>query len=387
MFNNKSVTALIAAAGSGSRMKSDIPKQFLKIDNLPILIKTLDKFEKNIYVDDIIIVTRECDIQSVINLTKEYGITKLKAVVAGGDTRQASIINGLDNVTCDIVLIHDGARPFVTDTQITEVIKAVDNSKAATLGIPVTDTIKKANSNIITDTIDRSDLYSIQTPQGFDTELIKSAHKRAFEQGLTVTDDCSVVEAMNYPIKIVQGSPTNIKITTPDDLIIAGGITKTEEKKMRIGMGYDVHRLTADRKLILGGVDIPYELGLLGHSDADVLIHAIMDAMLGSVALGDIGKHFPDTDEKWRGADSRALLREVNNLLLEKHAKVINIDATVIAQKPKLEGYIQQMIKNIAEDLGLPIDCISIKATTTEKLGFCGRGEGIAAEAVCCVEY
>ena len=387
MFNNKSITALIAAAGSGSRMKSDIPKQFLKVDNLPILIKTLDKFEKNIYVDDIIIVTRECDIQNVINLTKEYSITKLKAVVAGGDTRQASIINGLDNVTCDIVLIHDGARPFVTDSQITEIIKAVDNSKAAALGIPVTDTIKKADGNTITDTIDRSDLYSIQTPQGFDTELIKSAHKRALELGLTVTDDCSVVEAMNCPIKIVQGSPTNIKITTPDDLIIAGGITKTEEKKMRIGMGYDVHRLTADRKLILGGVDIPYELGLLGHSDADVLIHAIMDAMLGSVALGDIGKHFPDTDEKWRGADSRALLRAVNNLLLEKHAKVINIDATVIAQKPKLAGYIPQMIENIAEDLGLPIDCISIKATTTEKLGFCGRGEGIAAEAVCCVEY
>ncbi len=387
MFNNKSITALIAAAGSGSRMKSDIPKQFLKVDNLPILIKTLDKFEKNIYVDDIIIVTRECDIQNVINLTKEYSITKLKAVVAGGDTRQASIINGLDNVTCDIVLIHDGARPFVTDSQITEIIKAVDNSKAAALGIPVTDTIKKADGNTITDTIDRSDLYSIQTPQGFDTELIKSAHKRALELGLTVTDDCSVVEAMNCPIKIVQGSPTNIKITTPDDLVIAGGITKTEEKKMRIGMGYDVHRLTADRKLILGGVDIPYELGLLGHSDADVLIHAIMDAMLGSVALGDIGKHFPDTDEKWRGADSRALLRAVNNLLLEKHAKVINIDATVIAQKPKLAGYIPQMIENIAEDLGLPIDCISIKATTTEKLGFCGRGEGIAAEAVCCVEY
>ncbi len=387
MFNNKSITALIAAAGSGSRMKSDIPKQFLKIDNVPILIKTLDRFEKNIYVDDIIIVTRECDIQNVIKLTKEYNITKLKAVVAGGDTRQASIINGLDNVTCDIVLIHDGARPFVTDRQITEVIKAVADSKAAALGIPVTDTIKKADGNTITDTIDRSDLYSIQTPQGFDTELIKSAHKRALELGLTVTDDCSVVEAMNYPIQIVQGSPTNIKITTPDDLIIAGGITKTEENKMRIGMGYDVHRLTADRKLILGGVDIPYELGLLGHSDADVLIHAIMDAMLGSVALGDIGKHFPDTDEKWKGADSRALLRAVNNLLLEKHAKVINIDATVIAQKPKLAGYIPQMIENIAEDLCLPIDCISIKATTTEKLGFCGRGEGIAAEAVCCVEY
>ena len=387
MFNNKSVTALIAAAGSGTRMKFYTPKQFLEINNTPILANTLGKFEKNIYVDYILIVTRECDIQNVILLAEKYNITKLKSVIAGGDTRQHSIMNGLDCTESDIVLIHDGARPFVTDSQISEVIKAVSESKAAALGIPVTDTLKKSADGTVISTVDRSNLYSIQTPQGFETELIKTAHKRAFELGLEVTDDCSVAEAMNFPIKIVEGSPTNIKITTPDDLIIANGIIgKTEVKKMRIGMGYDVHRLTPDRKLILGGVEIPYDLGLLGHSDADVLIHAIMDAMLGSVALGDIGKHFPDTDNKWKDANSRMLLREVKHLLDGKRAKVLNIDATIIAQQPKLLNHIPQMIKNIAKDIGLPEDCVSIKATTTEKLGFCGRGEGIAAEAVCCVE-
>lgn len=387
MFNNKTVTALIAAAGSGTRMNSDIPKQFLKIKGIPVLARTLAKFEKNKYVDHIVIITRSTDAEYVSELAEEFSIHKLKAIVVGGDTRQKSIMNGLEHIESDIVLIHDAARPFVTDAQITDVIKEVDISKAAALGVPVTDTLKKADDGIIRSTIDRSNLYCIQTPQGFVTELIKKAHTEAFDSGIKVTDDCSVAEAAGIDIKIIDGSHTNIKITTHDDMLLADKLAdETEGNKMRIGMGYDVHRLVPNRKLVLGGVEIPYDLGLLGHSDADVLIHAIMDALLGSAALGDIGRHFPDTDDKWKGADSRLLLCEVKKMLDAKNIRIINIDATVIAQRPKLSAYIRQMIKNVAQDLDLPEGSVNIKATTTEKLGFCGRGEGIAAEAVCCVE-
>lgn len=386
-MKENSVSVLIAAAGCGSRMKSAVPKQFLTVANIPILALTLIVFEQNRDIDEIVVVTRASDISLVTELAKEYKISKLTHIIEGGKTRQESVTNGLKAVSGEYVLIHDGARPFVTDIQISEVISAARNFGAAALGIPVTDTLKYAEDDFVCSTHDRSKLYSIQTPQAFKTREILKAHETALKNNIAVTDDCSVFEAIGRKIKIVSGSSLNIKITTPEDLILAEAIiNKTEAYKMRIGMGYDVHKLVKDRKLILGGVEVPYELGLLGHSDADVLLHAISDAMLGAMSLGDIGKHFPDTDDKWKGADSRKLLIAVNELLQKKGAAVSNIDATVIAQKPKLAEYIPLMIKNISEDLNIPEDSISIKATTTEKLGFCGRSEGIAAEAVCCVE-
>lgn len=382
-----SATVLIAAAGSGTRMKSEIPKQFLSVGNAPILAHTLMAFENNSDTDEIVVVTRACDIDRVRKLGEEYNITKLTHIAEGGETRQDSIINGLRSVSGEYVLIHDGARPFVTDEQISAIVSAVREYGAASLGIPVTDTVKYTENKYVCSTVDREKLYLIQTPQAFKTREILEAHECAEADAVSVTDDCSVFEAMGKKVKIVQGSPMNIKITTRDDLILADAILKKgETRKMRVGMGYDVHRLTENRKLILGGVEIPYELGLLGHSDADVLLHAISDAMLGAVSLGDIGKHFPDTDERWKGADSRKLLTAVGEMLSEKGAVISNIDATVIAQRPKLAEYIPLMIKNISEDLNIPQENISIKATTTEKLGFCGRGEGIAAEAICCVE-
>ena len=386
MMNDLKITALIAAGGSGSRMGANVPKQFINIKNKPILIHTITVFDLCPDIDDIVIISREDDIDYIKELTQKYNIKKVSDIVTGGETRQKSIINGLNKVTGDIVLIHDGARPFVTHTQIKTLIDEIKVFSAVSLGIPVTDTLKLSKDSTIVKTVDRENLYGIQTPQGFKTDLIKKAHKYALENSLSVTDDCSVCEAMGIDVKIVTGSPLNIKITTPDDLILAEGILNMEEKSMRVGMGYDVHKLVEDRKLILGGIEIPYELGLLGHSDADVLLHAIMDALLGAAALGDIGKHFPDTDDKWKGADSKDLLAAVYNLITEKGAKIINIDATVIAQRPKLATYIPEMVKTVAGILNLDIDAVNIKATTTEKLGFCGRGEGIAAEAICSIE-
>ncbi len=385
-MKNFKTTALIAAAGCGSRMGAIIPKQFININNKPILIHTLTVFDTCSDIDDIVIISRADDNDYIKDLIEKHNIKKVSNIVAGGETRQQSVINGLNSVESDIVLIHDGARPFITHKQINELINTANIHSAAALGIPVTDTLKLSENGSIAKTVDRDKLYGIQTPQVFKTELIKKAHLYALENNISVTDDCSVCEAMGIEVKIIEGSPLNIKITTPDDLILAEGILNRGRKDMRVGMGYDVHKLVENRKLILGGIEVPYELGLLGHSDADVLLHAIMDALLGAAALGDIGRHFPDTDDKWKGADSKDLLAAVYNLITEKGARIINVDATVIAQKPKLASYIPQMVETVAKILNLPTDAVNIKATTTEKLGFCGRGEGIAAEAICSIE-
>ncbi len=379
--------AIIAAAGSGSRMKSDTSKQFIELNGIPVLIRTLLAFDRADKIDGVIIVTRKNDINAVKDMVKAYNIKKVLTVAVGGDTRQESVSNALALTDSEYVLIHDGARPFITPEQINSVVLALSENDAAALGKPITDTLKIAENGFISGTQERSALYGIQTPQGFKTTVIKAAHKAAKENGLSVTDDCALCESMGIKIKIIEGSSSNIKITTPDDLPLACGILNSlEVSNMRIGSGYDVHRLVQGRPLIMGGVNIPFELGLLGHSDADVLIHAIMDAMLGAAALGDIGKHFPDTDDKWKGADSMKLLDAVNNLLKANGYSVHNIDATIIAQKPKMADFIPQMRENVAAVLKISTDFINIKATTTEKLGFCGRGEGIAAEAVCTIK-
>lgn len=385
-------TAVIAAGGCGKRMNSDIPKQFMTLDGKPIIQHTLEVFERCPDIYDIVVVCPPSDITRINELAYYANINKLFAVVPGGETRQASVRNGLESAYGDTVLIHDAVRPFVTVEQIQQVIKATKEYGAAALCRPITDTIKKIEDNRITQTIERSILGAVQTPQGFRTDIIRDAHNAAYERGILATDDCALCEMNGIKIHPVWGDNLNIKITTPDDLILAEGILSSRREKMatlpcvpRTGFGYDVHRFDENRLLVLGGVKIPYELGLLGHSDADVLLHAIMDAMLGAAALGDIGTHFPDTDARWKGVSSVRLLSIVGNILAKNGYSVVNIDSTVIAQQPKLKPYISDMQKNISETLGIPQDRIGIKATTTEKLGFCGRGEGIAAEAVCTV--
>lgn len=300
-------------------------------------------------------------------------------VVDGGETRADSVRNGLAAAEGALVAIHDAARPFVSRAVITAVLEAAARTGAAAPAVPVKDTIKVAQGGRVVSTPDRAMLYAVQTPQCFSREKYRQALACVTgEQARQVTDDCSLFELAGMPVELTAGDYGNYKITTPDDL--------KKEKTMRIGHGYDVHRLVEDRKLILGGVEIPYEKGLLGHSDADVLLHAVMDAVLGAAALGDIGRHFPDTDPAYRGADSLALTRAVAALIREHGYTVGNIDATILCQKPKLAPYIEEMRRNIAAAFGVAADAVSVKATTEEHLGFTGEGLGIAAHAVALLE-
>lgn len=374
MYKNKKIAVIIAAAGSGKRMGSGIPKQFLEIEGNPVLVKTALAFSQNQYVDGFFVVTGEDFIAKSKDLLKD--IDKFKGVVVGGKERQDSVYNGLKMLPEDIdyVLVHDAARPFVTQDIIDVVVEKTVEKEAAVAAVRVKDTIKTIKENgTFKSTLTRNELRSIQTPQGFEKKLLLRAYKKAFNENYYGTDDAVLVEKTGACVYAVDGEYSNIKITTKEDMPM----------ECRIGTGYDVHRFVENRKLILGGVEIPYDLGLLGHSDADVLTHAVMDALLGAACLGDIGKHFPDTDEKYKGISSMKLLENVAMLLKSQCYSIGNIDATIIAQEPKLSNFIGDMKINIAETLKISHNKVNIKATTTEKLGFTGRKEGIASEAVC----
>ena len=370
---------IIAAAGIGTRLGASVPKQYLKIGGEPIILKTLRAFENMEEIDHIFVVAGSEYMDYCDKLAKENNINKIKSIVAGGAQRQDSVYNALMEVNRKCpgaanVLIHDGARPFVDSRTIRNVIKAADKTGAAVACVAMKDSIRRTEGRE-SRSVDRNDYFSVQTPQGFSRAILTDAYEKAMADGFYGTDDASLAERAGYRVEITDGDYRNIKITTKEDLPMEN----------RVGTGFDVHKLTEGRALILGGTEIPYEKGLDGHSDADVLVHAIMDALLGAAALGDIGKHFPDTDERYRGISSLVLISEVNKLLSENFYSIGNIDATLIAQKPKISPYIEEMKENISNVLKLEKSRINIKGTTTEKLGFTGRGEGIAAEAVCSI--
>jgi len=379
-------SAVIVAAGSSTRMGKPISKQLIKINGTQVILHTLRAFQQAESISEIIVVCRKEDMPAIQKLAKDNNITKAVAFTQGGCTRQQSVKNGAALANGDYIAIHDGARPLITPHDINKVTADAERYGAAALGVFVKDTIKVVDENgFIQSTPDRSRLISIYTPQVFETSIYKQAIKKAEADGKDYTDDCQLVESLGERIYVTQGNATNIKLTTPEDITIAEGFLK-RRLKMRIGHGYDVHKLAENRKLIIGGVDIPYEKGLLGHSDADVLTHAIMDALLGAAALGDIGKLFPDNDPAYKGADSIMLLRQVCRVLADKGYSIGNIDSTVIAQQPKLKPYIEQMRTAIANACGVEPERISVKATTEEQLGFTGSGEGISAHAVCIIE-
>jgi len=387
LYEGKWVSAIIAAAGQGKRMNLPINKQYLLLGGKPVLAHTLETFQRCLFIDEMIVVVQaEERSYCMENIVQHYGFDKVAAVIPGGAERQESVYKGLKAVDerCDIIIVHDGARPFVKIQDIESSIRQAIAHGAVGIGVPVKDTIKIVDEQkIIIDTPQRSKLWAIQTPQTFSYSLLLEAHEKAREEGFTGTDDTVLVERIGHPVRICMGSDENIKITTPADVHIAESIMKKRKgADMRVGLGYDVHRLVEGRALIIGGVHIPYEKGLLGHSDADVLLHAIKDAMLGAAGLGDIGKHFPDRDERYKGISSIKLLIEVKNMLRQKGYSVNNIDATIIAQAPRMAPYIDEMKKNIAHALSISIDRLNIKATTTEGLGFAGMGQGIAAQAV-----
>ncbi len=376
--------AIILAGGSGSRMGAGQNKVLMDLCGEKVLMRSIRAFEG--LVHGIVIAARAQDMEEISHLLvdSDRNIT----LVTGGNTRQASVWNALCALPahCDKVLIHDGARCLVDRETILRCMSAAADCGTGIAAIPVVDTIKQINADdTVCATPDRNSLRAVQTPQAFDVSLIRRAHVSAIEQGFIGTDDASLVERIGVPVRLTLGDRKNIKLTTPEDIRMAEAFLTDRFPSFRVGQGYDVHRLVEGRDLILCGVKVPHTLGLLGHSDADVALHALMDAMLGAMALGDIGKHFPDTDARYKGISSMLLLKHVCNLLDEKDARVTNCDVTIAAQKPKLLPYIDQMRKNVADMLSLSIDCVNVKATTTEHLGFEGREEGISARAICIV--
>ena len=370
-----SVTAVIVAAGASRRMGFD-KLSFRLPGGSTVLQASCAVFAAHDAVTELVLVAGQnfADCQAIADVCP-----KPCTVVQGGATRADSVKNGLVAAHGELVAIHDAARPFVSDALITNALQAAAENGAAAPAVPVKDTIKIAKDSRVVSTPERSTLFAVQTPQCFRTALYRQALDAVdATTAALVTDDCSLFELAGLPVTLTEGDYANLKITTPEDL--------QKEKTMRIGHGYDVHRLVEGRKLILGGVEIPYVKGLLGHSDADVLLHAVMDAVLGAAALGDIGKHFPDTDPAYKGADSLALTREVAAILTRHGYKLGNIDATLLCQAPKLAPHIPAMRQNIADAFGVDISAVSVKATTEEHLGFTGEGLGIAAHAVALIE-
>lgn len=359
------VVALIAAGGSSRRMGTN--KLLIKLGSEYVIEKTLKVFDRCDRVDEIILVTDDETLRGIA----EKAVKKPLHFAKAGDERQYSVGNGLEYVKDeDIVLIHDGARPFVTEDIIGRCIDSAVKYGSGVAAVPVHDSLKRADKDMaVSETVDRKDMYAMQTPQGFKGKLIKNAHK----QPALGTDDAYLVEAMGEKVRLVMGGISNIKLTTPEDI---------PKMSYRVGHGYDVHKLIEGRNLILCGIKVPYEYGLDGHSDADVAVHALMDAMLGAVGGYDIGRLFPDNDDSFKGISSMVLLKKVSEYIKEKGYELINCDITIIAQKPKLLPYINDMRANLAEGLGADCDNVNVKATTTEHLGFEGRGEGISAMAV-----
>lgn len=381
------VYCIVPAAGSGTRMgKTGFPtKQYLLLGGIPVLVRTLRTLQQSNLIDEMIVAVRPEDVDYARGLFEDYGLAGIK-VIAGGETRSHTVKGALAEIQGDpgdLVAIHDGARPLLTRQALARVLEAARIHDAAALGVAVWDTVKRVDeAGFVTGTLPRTQLRLIQTPQVFTLDLLR----RAYRQDLTgATDDCALVERLGVPVKLVEGERTNLKITTPEDLKMAEMYLKGTQPPLRIGHGYDVHRLEPGRKLILGGVEIPHHLGLLGHSDADCLVHALMDALLGAVALGDIGQHFPAGDPAYAGIDSLVLLRQVGDLLRDRGYVIYNLDATVVAQRPRLAPYREKMRENIARTLDIPVEQVHVKATTTEGLGPVGEEKCIEAHAVALV--
>lgn len=385
------VGAIIVAAGNSSRMNG-INKLLADIDGICVLGRTLINFEECSEIDYIIVVTRNDMLEKVKEIVDEYGIKKVINVVPGGVTRQKSVKNGISVCPNDteVIAIHDGARPFADRRLIENVIINCKLYGATVPGVKVKDTVKVIENDFVKNTPDRDSLFNIQTPQAFDFELYKVALNSAENDNVSFSDDSQLFEYAGKKVFLTEGNYRNIKITTAEDIEIAGNFARCikRENKMtiKVGHGYDVHKLADNRKLILGGVEIPYERGLLGHSDADVLVHSIMDAILGAMGKGDIGRLFPDSDDSYKDISSLYLLEQVVKLMDDENYSVGNIDCTIIAQKPKLSKFATQMSQNIARICKISEENVNIKATTEEGLGFTGTGEGIAVHSVCLLE-
>jgi 2-C-methyl-D-erythritol 4-phosphate cytidylyltransferase / 2-C-methyl-D-erythritol 2,4-cyclodiphosphate synthase len=381
------VAAIIAAGGRGARLGADRPKQFLEIDGRTILEMSVAALASSNRIQEIVVAMPAEHVDSASKAFKRSFDQPL-TFVTGGARRQDSVANAFAKSSrdADVIVIHDAARPFVTAEVIARAIDGALAHGAAVAAVAARDTVKQAGepgpdgSRLVRATIPRDSVFLAQTPQAFRREVLA----RALAEGgdIDVTDEAMLVERLGVPVHVVEGDPRNIKITTAHDLAAAKAAALQTSMTMRIGNGYDLHRLVAGRTLILAGVTIPFELGLDGHSDADIVCHAVTDAILGAAGAGDIGRLFPDTDPKWKGADSIALLRGALARVHQEGYRVSNVDVTVIAQKPKLLPYLDAMRANLAAALGVDAGAISVKGKTNEGMDSMGRGESMAAHAV-----
>lgn len=381
--------ALIVAAGLGSRAGGEIPKQYRSVGGRSVLDRTVSAFAGCPLIDKVCIVINTDD--EDLCRTRVARHEKLLEPVAGGETRQISVANGLEAVAVlkpERVLIHDAARPFVSRNTIKRVAEALDIHTGAVAALPVTDTVKRTNGAMIENTLPRDRLWTAQTPQGFRFDAILDAHRQAREhRNNSFTDDAAVAEWAGFEMAVVEGNRENMKITTPSDLEFARTVQarQVQDMETRTGNGFDVHAFEPGDHVVLCGVHIPHEASLAGHSDADAALHALTDAILGAIGEGDIGQIFPPGGDQWKDASSDIFLVDAASRLARRGGRLVNADITIICEAPKIGPHRDAMRRRVAEIVGTDIGRISVKATTSEQLGFTGRGEGIAAQAVATV--
>jgi 2-C-methyl-D-erythritol 4-phosphate cytidylyltransferase / 2-C-methyl-D-erythritol 2,4-cyclodiphosphate synthase len=381
------VTAIIAAAGEGKRLGAGQPKQLLEIGRGSILQHSVDAFADHPLVTDVIVVLPE---DLVAHPPISLGDGQDLRVVRGGARRQDSVANAFDLVsaTSDVVLVHDAARPFVDQDTITRSIDAALEHGAAIVALRASDTVKRVETAgqgyRVVETLPRETIFLAQTPQAFRRDVLQEAVALG-RSGVEATDEAALAERAGHPVHVVEGTSRNVKITTMDDLTAARRRAQDTPIRIaaeRVGTGYDLHRLAAGRRLILGGVDIPSAVGALGHSDADVVCHAATDAILGAASLGDIGRHFPDTDPQWKDASSLELLRAAVGMVHNAGFRVVNLDVVVVLERPKIAPHIEAMQASLARVLEILPARVSVKGKTNEGVDAVGRGEAVASHAV-----
>ncbi|WP_327754801.1 bifunctional 2-C-methyl-D-erythritol 4-phosphate cytidylyltransferase/2-C-methyl-D-erythritol 2,4-cyclodiphosphate synthase [Sphingobium sp. SJ10-10] len=377
----KKTVALLVAAGQGSRAGGDIPKQFRLIGGKPVLTHAFDALARHPVIDSIILVVgagQEADARTAL------GERPVAAIIQGADSRRGSVRAGLEHIASSggaaRILIHDAARPFLPGAVIDRLLAALAEATGAIPTLPVTDTLVRNEAGRAGEIVDRNGLARVQTPQAFHFDVILAAH-RTWDSEREATDDAQMVREAGHDVILVAGDERLEKLTYADDFPRAEARLEAA-RSIRTGMGYDVHRLTSDEELWLCGIRIPHDRGLAGHSDADVAIHALVDALLGALAEGDIGSHFPPSDPQWRGVASSCFLEYAAERVAKRDGIIEHVDLTLICEAPKIGPHRDAMRARIAEILGLSLDRVSVKATTTERLGFTGRREGIAAQAV-----
>jgi 2-C-methyl-D-erythritol 4-phosphate cytidylyltransferase/2-C-methyl-D-erythritol 2,4-cyclodiphosphate synthase len=388
------VAAIVAAAGQGRRLGESLPKQFVRIGDRTLLERSVDAFVRHPAIDEVVVVLPAGASPPPSLSGREKPVT----TVTGGDRRQDSVAAGFAAVTpsVDLIVIHDAARPFVDPATIGRTIAAARECGAAIAALPASDTVKEAGSEAppaVARTLPREGIWLAQTPQAFARRVLADAI-RLGQSGATGTDEAALAEQAGHTVRLVEGDSRNIKVTTAADLAYARAIVADEHERAgtaeqaqvggpwRIGTGYDSHRLIEGRRLLLGGVLIPYSMGLKGHSDGDALCHAVTDAVLGAAALGDIGRHFPDSDERWRDANSIVLLEHAVALVHAAGFVVGNVDAVVVAERPALAPHVERIRGRLAQALRVDPSVVSVKGKTNEGMGETGRGEGIVVHAV-----